>query len=139
MKYPLSNQRSGIASLYWIACLIPIVLCYFICNTIRHNRLLEDHVISNGATVLSFDTGSRHRVATLTYSFEVHGLKYSGSYNADDFSSGELNYFVGRHFPVVYQRNRPGNSYLLLTEGDFKEFKMGYPDSLKWVLVYIHK
>ena len=131
---PLHNRHVDWNWLYMLAFGALFMIYIWVNSTVWYNRLLAHPVIYNGATVVSVD---RTKYGwCLKYSFVLDGKIYSEHTPNENFSRFPGD-FVGRHFPVAYQRGEPRNSELLLREEEFEEFKLGYPDSLKWVLGYI--
>ncbi len=63
----------------------------------------------------------------------------SGSLNSNEICfSNVKSFFLGKTFPIVYKSNSADNSHLLIRPRDFEKFHLVFPDSLRWVLKYLH-
>jgi len=117
-------------SFYITLLLIAIGIIYLVIS----NRTLHNNGILLNAKTLEWGSGSKMSL-TLKYEFYYKGEKIIRS-NAFGPIRGNDD-FVGRYFPVMYSPNLGGQSQLLITPDDFIRFNLPYPDSLKWVLVYL--
>lgn len=122
-----SEKRPVVIRFVFIGCIITafLILVYF--NNKRFER--RNEVISAIVT----DHGTSHKAdLILYYEFNILGKAYKGEAM---YSIGQGNYsdFLNKKFPVIYEKDHPDNSGLLLSPYDFKEYNIPYPDSLKWV------
>ncbi len=66
----------------------------------------------------------------IEYEYSVDGktFRHKKKY---DFKVDQENYFVGKTFPVIYNKTDPDESMLLIIEGEYQKFDLVQPDSLK--------
>jgi hypothetical protein len=93
-----------------------------------------------------FKKNGKYSIAEI-YDFHVlaksgHSICFKFSINNQQFKSCQFETFsnstlrlmlLGKKFPVIYNPEKPGECEILITEYDFKEFGLEYPDSLYWV------
>ncbi len=65
----------------------------------------------------------------LIYEYYVNNVKYTKQQG--QFSRCESK-FYGKYFPVVYYKENPKHSILLVAPRDFVKWGIPYPDSLSW-------
>ncbi|KAA9035507.1 hypothetical protein FW778_21345 [Ginsengibacter hankyongi] len=119
-----------------------VILFILIAVPLFKKRLIQNHKISN-ATITDCSYGGRTHVGTITsiYNFYYNKKMIDG---IAAFNSSELNFkdakllFVGKAFPVAYNPDNPNNNYLLIRPKDFKKFNYSFPDSLHWIVRYVH-
>jgi|GEM_PF-5798570 len=73
---------------------------------------------------------------SLTYKFDYAGKQFSKGRNI----TGVLNSphrFVNKFFPVVFSKDDPAESAILITPDDFAFFDRDFPDSLSWVIQWV--
>jgi Carboxypeptidase regulatory-like domain len=109
---------------------------------INKRSLLKNHTISI-AQMTDCSYGGRGHVGTITFlfKFRVNGkeIEGGGSFNSSELNFGDLqSFFLGKTFPVIYNPDYPHNNFLLIRPGDFKQFDYSFPDTLQWVLKYLH-
>jgi hypothetical protein len=109
---------------------------------IYKKNLIRNHKFAN-AKIVDFSYGGLAHVGTITfiYNFIYNDKEIEGSavFSSDELSSSNAKlFFVGKSFPVVYNPNNPDNNFLLIRPGDFKKFNQSIPDSLKWIIQYLH-
>lgn len=74
-------------------------------------------------------------------------LDFSYKYGGQEMESGRYvtgvvyspERFVNRFFPVVVSIGDPEESAILLTPKDFAFFNKEFPDSLSWVIQFVHE
>ena len=119
-----------------------IILFILIGVPMFKKKLVQNHQITN-AIIINSSYGGRGNAGTISfiYNFNVNRNMIEGT---AAFSSSELNFddakllFVGKSFPVVYNPDHPDNNYLLIRPKDFKDFNYAFPDSLHWIVQYLH-
>jgi hypothetical protein len=93
-----------------------------------------------------FKKNGKHSIAEI-YDFHVlaksgHSICFKFSINNQQFKSCHTETFsnsklrlmlLGKKFPVIYNPEKPEECDILITEYDFKEYDLVYPDSLYWV------
>jgi len=108
---------------------------------VRQKKLKNNHVIGT-ARVYNYSSGGRGNAGGvwIDYVISVNGKNFKGStrYLSNEISSGELNYFLGKTFPVVYNPSNPSISSLMLLPKDFSNRGYVFPDSLRWILPYLN-
>ena len=123
---------------------IGLILVYaiFIWSVLDKRQLIKDHKMSI-AKISDCSYGGRGNAATITFifNFYVDNKSIGGS---SSLNSSELNFedaksfLLGRTFPVIYNPGNPKNNLILIRPKDFGKFNYSFPDSLKWILKYLH-
>ncbi len=133
-----------LAGLKIIGIIFSIILIsgVFVWSKLSKNALLKNHIIAN-AKITDCTYGGRGNAATITYYFIFYEndkeVKGSGSLNSNEISfSNVKSFLLGKTFPVVYNSNNAENNYLLVRPRDFEKFHYEFPDSIQWVLKYLH-
>ena len=68
------------------------------------------------------------------YSYTINGKKYSNKiYLNYKFRTHGSSYLMNRTLPVIYEKDNPKNSWLLIRPTDFEYFNLQFPDSLNWI------
>jgi hypothetical protein len=111
---------------------VVIFVIVFIFWKIGSNELKADHV---SAVALVTNIQPVKGGVFFNYSYEVSGVKYSGSCKYW-ISSEAASKFIGLKFPLVYSKKNPQKSAILITENNFAFYGEVFPDSLKWVDKY---
>jgi hypothetical protein len=109
----------------------------------RRNSLDNSHNLGV-AIPYSYSANGRGNAGSLNidYSYKLNDKEYKATLAITTFELSAYdcnNYFIGTSFPVVYSPSNPSNSILLIRPKDFKRFGVPFPDSLRWVLKYIHE
>lgn len=131
-------ERTQIAGIIIMLILISIVIMWALANK---KNLLSNHKITNAIVNDCYSGGRGNLGTTILYKFDLDGKEITGS---GAFSHDVLNlsdarsYILGKIFPVAYDPQHPSNNFLLLREKDFKQFDIVIPDSLHWLLKYVH-
>lgn len=131
-------ERSQIAGIMIALILVGVVIIWALSNK---NKLLRNHKITN-ATVNDCYSGGRGNIGTiLLYRFDLEGKEITGSASLSNdvlsLSNAKL-YVLGKTIPVAYESQHPSNNFLLIRKKDFKQFNIVMPDSLHWLLKYVH-
>lgn len=105
----------------------------------RYNRLKNDYILS---TCYSYDfspgSSYKNNPPSIYYKYKVGDREYRGSTQLDKISSTDLqDHLLHKTFPVAIDKNDYSNSAVLIEPATFKEFKMPFPDSLKWIKEYL--
>ena len=66
---------------------------------------------------------------SLVYKYKVNNIVYIGE---EAVFSNCREKFIGKYFPVVYYKENPKHSILIVSFKDFQKWNLPYPDSLKW-------
>ncbi|TDX02412.1 hypothetical protein [Dinghuibacter silviterrae] len=105
----------------------------------REYQLVKDSYIRNGALITSYTESPKYRGEyDLEFTFTIGPDTYTGSTRLYHLTDAPYS-FIGRHVPVAYVPNNPGNNKLMMTPKDFEERYYTYPDSLHWVLPFLGK
>lgn len=131
-------ERSQIAGIIIGFILIGTVITWALSNK---NKLLGNHKITNAIVNDCYAGGIGHVGLTILYRFNLEGKKITGSaaFSNDILSlSNAKQYVLGKTFLVAYNPQHPSNNFLLIREKDFKQFNIVMPDSLHWLLKYVH-
>lgn len=72
----------------------------------------------------------------IIYEYTINNKKYEESCLMDKKCNALFNQAIGLYFPVIYNRLKPQQSRMLISESSFKEFGLSLPDSLIWVKEY---
>jgi hypothetical protein len=84
--------------------------------------------------ITSWQPGSKSQW-WFTYEFQFNNQTFKRDKSA---SVNNLNFFVGKTFPVIFSTSSK-SSDILITPRDFEKYKIRFPDSLKWVKGYVDK
>lgn len=69
----------------------------------------------------------------VSYRFTVNNKTYTNVEAIPTIGFAFKNSFVQKYFPLIYDPENPKNCNLMLTQLDFEEHDMPYPDSLRWI------
>ena len=108
-----------------------ILIAFAIVNQLwKKNDLKSDGIIVN-AVIIDMLVPTKG-VPSYQYKFVYNGKVYT-----DDNNRGIQTkyFFIGKTFPAMFSP-KTGNSELLMTPEDFKEYGLNFPDSLRWVLQF---
>ncbi|MNS42037.1 tRNA(Glu)-specific nuclease WapA precursor [compost metagenome] len=123
------EKRSIILQLIGIAIIIGAFITMVVKNEdrFRHRtEICQAIIISSG--------NSYKGELTLDYEFRVGNKIYKGAAGPyTKIPSRNYSDFQGKSFSVIYEKNKPENSGLLLTPSNFERYNIPYPDSLKWI------
>ncbi len=104
-------------------------------------QLKEDHLLTTGV-VIDYSRGCGGRSThgqQIYYQFYVNGISFKNSQKKQELPCGIGRFLVGKSFPVVYRKFWFGDlSTYLITPRDFEAYGYSFPDSLKWILPYVH-
>jgi hypothetical protein len=106
-------------------CLVILLVVIGSCNL---PSLKEKGVLTTGK--ITDELHSSSSGVFLRYEYSVEGEKYIGSSETIYFCYG---LFVGKVFPVIYHKEHPNISAILVDPRDFENFNVEFPDSLVWV------
>jgi hypothetical protein len=84
------------------------------------------------ATIVEHDNLGEYNTngCWIYFEYSVNGRKYKHCQKYHGWTK-EDNYFLKCTFPLVYFRDDPGLSRLLITEDEYNEFDIAQPDSLR--------
>jgi hypothetical protein len=100
----------------------------------NHDGYIEGGKITNG-TIYEEPHPLKLYSYSIHYEYFVNGIKYQGL-KTTSFDP-ELSYKLqNKSFPVIYLKNNPAKSRMLIFEYDFEVLRLNHPDSLKWVEEY---
>jgi len=105
-------------------------------NSLRNNQILTI------GTIEYFQGGGRANAGRtfINGTFSINGIRRNVS---SVFLKSQIvvpnpeEYFVGKKFPVIYEKGNPNNCMFLITPEDFAIYNRPFPDSLRWVLKYL--
>jgi|SRR5665213_161771 len=131
-------EKSQLAGIIIALVLIGTGLIWALSNK---NKLLAVHKITNALVNDCYSGGRGYLGTTILYKFALDGKEVNGSaafsYNALNLSNAKA-YILGKTFPVVYDPQHPLNNLILIRQKDFMQFSIPMPDSLRWLLKYVH-
>lgn len=138
LKY-IKNKSSLTTFSYVIVTILGIWTCLFYYNIYiaipKQKKLIRDNLeISNNCLI--HEIGSMHRTSATVfrYRYYINGVKYSNKISLGiKFQPHGSSYLMNRTLPVVYEKDNPNNSWLLIKPTDFEYFNLPFPDSLKWI------
>ncbi len=95
---------------------------------------IKSNFASATATIISHDIPKRYSDTQysvwIEYEYKVDGKRFAHK-KKYSFKIDQENYFVGKTFPVIYNKTDPDESRLLIIATEFQEFNLVQPDSLK--------
>lgn len=104
-------------------------------------KIRENPVLVNGAVVTKIQNINKISDAYMfTFSFHIGDQLLTNKHSIGlEFKSNSVNnatnYLMSRSLPVMYEKENPKNSRLLIAPKDFEYFEIQFPDSLKWIKV----
>lgn len=109
-----------------------ILLIIFINSLLNVKKIQKNPEIT---TALIIDFKEDREWIHLVYKYSVNGVEYKKT-DAHTFYKVNFSNFKNKRIPVVYQKNKPNRSYLLLSPNHFAKLGQPFPDSLKWLLEF---
>ena len=101
-----------------------IIIILISCHDFYHNGKITN------AKVIEFKNG-RGEEKYLKYEYYVNKVRYSGEKTL--WISGRyIKRYIGKYFPVLYLKDKPNYSRLLVTRYSFESNNLSFPDSLRW-------
>ena len=131
-------EKSQIAGIIIAFILIGAVIVWALSNK---KKLLDNYKITNAIVNDCYSGGIGHVGITILYRFNLEGKEITGTatFNNDILSlPNAKQYVLGKTFPVAYNPQHPSNNSLIIRKKDFNQFNINMPDSLKWLLKYVH-
>ncbi|WPQ66305.1 hypothetical protein SIO70_15700 [Chitinophaga sancti] len=95
-------------------------------------RLFNNKIFTTGE-IYDYTMVARSSATNFICRFYVGGVKYSFSQVVREVNRAYADDFVGKTFPVIYEKENPSNCELLLVPENFQQINMPFPDSLNWV------
>lgn len=126
LKWMAENAHYFLTSIFLV-----IVIRSCVNSIMDWDRLMRTRIITMG-TVAGADKISRNPAIYICYWFEVDGEIFNCKM-AKRIRFSQADTLVGMHFPIAYEKGNPENSEIIITPEDFKEFKLPFPDSLRWI------
>jgi len=107
----------------------------------KYSRLIlkESHLVTNGF-IDGVRIVGRERFVRVDYHYFIDGRKYSAnsSFNPNQMSYENFRLLKKKKIPVVYHKGAIRTiSFPLIFPGDYEDFNVPFPDSLKWILPLI--
>jgi len=129
------SQFMGIIIAILLICTVAMWALY------NKKKLLGNYKITNALVNDCYSGGKGNLGTTILYKFNLEGKEETGTVayanNVLNLSDAKA-YILGKIFPVAYESQHPLNNLLLIREKDFKQFNLSMPDTLHWILKYIH-
>ncbi|MES2702332.1 MAG: hypothetical protein V4649_06815 [Bacteroidota bacterium] len=122
--------------------ILAIVACLFISGVYINYKnkkalsCLKANASYTNATVVRFNEIAKFMDASIVYDFKVGAKKYTGDKTYSQINKFKGDAFIGQTFLVVYSNKDPRNNQILITEDDYMQFRMQYPDTLLWTKKY---
>jgi hypothetical protein len=114
-----------------ILCILAVLVIVLYLKDIKDKNRLEN----NGKLVSGVVESTSYTTRTgcyVKYSFTVGNTMFEGeSRVAIQYSHSKI--LLHRSFPVLYHKDDPSISSILITREDFKYYNLNFPDSLSWV------
>ena len=107
----------------------------------KKNLVRLSQVLSNAGRIVEINSLRRTtEVSAFRYIYHIDGKKYSNKiYLGIKFQSHGSSYLMDRTLPIVYEKDNPDNSWLLIKPEDFEYFDLRFPDSLNWIKMDVIK
>lgn len=123
------NRRNRILALLIITLLVFIGVYQFMKGNADVQKIKGD-TMQTVAQVTQLEVNPKSKLIRLAYAYSVGGSTFfeEADYKPLTEAGDSL---LNRYFPIVYFREDPALSRLLITEEDFKTFDIDQPDSLK--------
>lgn len=75
----------------------------------------------------------------LNYSFKVNNNSYSETISKNlGNSRSDWDKIKEQKWPIIYSKNDPSKSDILIKKNDFEKWKLSIPDSLMWICDSLH-
>ena len=115
--------------------LFVIVTLFLMIRSLFLDNELEQKGKVTYAKITDYKLGYRGGIAYI-YSFDLDGKRIEGKTTFPELSSSHSFEFLNKSFPVIYLENKPTCNRLLISRISFKESRIQFPDSLKWVIEF---
>lgn len=121
--------------------IIPIVFIALMLGIIKYRgckieRRLYDNKVFSVGEIYDYHGLAKSQSTSFNCRFIVNGVEYTFSQIVYDVDYAYGRHFLGKTFPVIYEKGNPYNCELLILPENFQHINMPYPDSLKWVQKY---
>jgi len=106
--------------------LLLIVVVFFISCDYTH-QIKKDPMFTIGRVINTESDGRGYFYLVFEYKVDKKNYtKEQGQYSRCESE------FIGKYFPVIYYKNNPKHSQMLVALSDFEKWRVRYPDSLSW-------
>lgn len=103
---------------------------YYVQKDIK--RLYDNKVFTSGE-ISDYAIVAKSTATNFVCSFYVDGVKYSCAQVERKIKYAYADKFMGKPFPVIYEKGNPYNCEFLMVPEEFQKINMPFPDSLNWV------
>jgi len=115
---------------------VAIITCIIWSTMNKSNRdeRIKSNLVQSTAKIISHDipksSGGGKYSVWIEYEYGVAGKTWAHK-KKYHFKVDQENYFVGKTFPIIYNKIDPDDSRLLIIASEYEEFDLVQPDSLK--------
>lgn len=114
-------------------------LAFLMLRAVVLTNSLRRHPVLTTASVTHYYPDHKKNGGSFAFTYQVDGKTYEGETGIASLFSDRGYDFVGKTLPIVYDSTNVEMSMLLITPGGFKEYKLPFPDSLKWTRKYFRR
>lgn len=98
-------------------------------------RLYNNKVFTVGE-INDYSRVAKSSATNFSFRFSVDGVDYNIAQVVYGVDIAFGNEFMGKTFPLIYEKGNPSNCELLILPVNFQHINLPYPDSLNWVKKY---
>jgi len=126
----------------YIHILFFILAALFIWYSYNASNSLKDNQILTIGTIEYFQGGGRANAGrtVINGTYSINGIRRNVSsvlFKSQIIGQNPEKYFIGKKFPVIYEKGSPNHCIFLITPKHFAIYNRPFPDSLRWVLKYL--
>ena len=120
----------------WVAFGLFVISAFsLMINGIFTDKKLRKEGVLTTAVVTDCKFGYRGGISFI-YEFILEGKLIKNKKSFMEIVPSKGANFLHKSFPLLYLETSPSNNQILISRYSFEEFKIPFPDSLKWVIEF---
>lgn len=122
-----------------------LIQIFFIAKKrINESSVKKIPIVVNGGRITKIVPIHKSTLRKIYYNYTIHEKQYSGTYAYGlefnrNINKLDFHVIYEKSIPVIIEKENPENSVMLLHPKEYKEYRLSFPDSLRWILPLLKK
>ncbi len=108
-----------------------ILMSILLFSCVNDNDFITKGKVEKGY-VYDVESGNKG-LWSIKYEYFIDSIRYTGSCTSPGLPSS-IHKYQYKYFPIIYLKDDPNKSRILMSRYDFESVHLAFPDSLSWVI-----
>lgn len=130
---PNSNGLMKKENIVGVSLFVIVLVLFGVWQTNKEKKKYKENGVLTIGTVVKVEDDYKKR-PYIHYIFNADSKTYNSESPYPEFKSNIETELIDKKFPVIYIKDNPMESEIVISRAKFKRFGLSFPDSLSWTI-----